>query len=52
MIEIALAVLLTLAALLFAVVCDRWYIRFEEARMREVFGADYEAYALATRRWL
>ena len=38
--------------LLFAIVADRWYIGFEERAMRAKFGADYEAYARRTRRWI
>lgn len=38
--------------LLFFLLSDRWYIRFEEQRMIEHFGADYVAYRQRTRRWL
>lgn len=40
------------AALLFSVTLDRWYVRFEEAMMRETFGAAYDAYCSRVRRWL
>lgn len=36
----------------FVVIADRWYIRFEEARMAETFGEAYKAYCRTTRRWL
>ncbi len=36
----------------FAVVCDRWYIRFEERAMRSTFGTAYTEYAGRVRRWL
>lgn len=39
-------------AVLFAVLVDRWYIRFEEATMARVFGDDYAAYRARVRRWL
>jgi protein-S-isoprenylcysteine O-methyltransferase Ste14 len=41
-----------LAAAAFAIIADRWYIRFEEGAMRKKFGEAYEAYARRTRRWL
>jgi protein-S-isoprenylcysteine O-methyltransferase Ste14 len=41
-----------LAVALFAVVADRWYIRFEERAMKAKFGADYAAYMHRTRRWI
>lgn len=41
-----------LAALAFAIVADRWYIRYEEAAMAAKFGEDYRAYQRRTRRWL
>jgi protein-S-isoprenylcysteine O-methyltransferase Ste14 len=28
------------------------YVPFEEARMRETFGEDYDAYARRVRRWI
>ncbi|AUX21421.1 hypothetical protein SOCEGT47_019050 [Sorangium cellulosum] len=40
-----------LLAAAFVVVVDRWYIAFEERRMRARFGVLYEAYARSTRRW-
>ncbi len=36
----------------FFVVCDRWYVAFEERKMLQRFGAAYEAYRATTRRWL
>ena len=36
----------------FIVLTDRWYIRFEEQRMLEVFGAEYESYRRRVRRWI
>ena len=41
-----------LVAAAFAVVTDRWYIRFEEAAMARAFGDEYAAYCRTTRRWL
>ena len=41
-----------IVAAAFAVLTDRWYIRFEEQAMRRKFGAAYEAYAASVRRWL
>ncbi|WP_274627471.1 methyltransferase family protein [Arvimicrobium flavum] len=41
-----------LLAAAFAVIADRWYVRFEENAMRQKFGAAYDAYASRTRRWL
>jgi len=39
-------------AALFAVICDRWYIRFEERAMAERFGDAYADYRKRTRRWV
>ncbi len=36
----------------FFVAADRWYIPFEETRMIETFGVDYEAYRGKVSRWL
>lgn len=36
----------------FAVIADRWYIRFEEQALRRTFGERYDAYTRKTRRWL
>jgi protein-S-isoprenylcysteine O-methyltransferase Ste14 len=41
-----------LLAVIFAIIADRWYVRFEENAMRAKFGAAYEAYGSRTRRWL
>ncbi|MBB4267996.1 methyltransferase family protein [Roseospira visakhapatnamensis] len=41
-----------LLAVLFAVICDRWYIRFEERAMQAAFGDAYAAYRQRTRRWV
>ena len=41
-----------LAAALFAIIADRWYIAFEERALATKFGDDYVAYASRTRRWL
>ncbi|WP_437778202.1 methyltransferase family protein [Sorangium sp. So ce1097] len=41
-----------LLAAAFVAIVDRWYIAFEERRLRARFGAAYEAYARSTRRWL
>jgi protein-S-isoprenylcysteine O-methyltransferase Ste14 len=36
----------------FAIITDRWYIRFEERAMARTFGAAYAAYRRTTRRWI
>lgn len=41
-----------LAPMCFVLVCDRWYIRYEERRMERVFGSDYLTYRARVRRWL
>lgn len=41
-----------LIAAAFAVICDRWYVRFEERAMRTAFGDAYDAYCRSTRRWV
>ena len=41
-----------LAPLVFLLAAQLWYIPAEEIAAREAFGADYEAYAERTRRWL
>ena len=41
-----------LIAAAFAVICDRWYIRFEERAMQASFGEAYDAYCRRTRRWI
>jgi protein-S-isoprenylcysteine O-methyltransferase Ste14 len=38
--------------ILFVVVADRWYIRFEERVLTETFGLEFEAYRARTRRWI
>lgn len=40
------------AAVVFIVLTDRWYIRYEEKVMREKFGDEYEDYCQRTRRWI
>ena len=39
-------------AALFVLITDRWYIRFEEIRMRASFGEQYDRYCGQTRRWI
>jgi protein-S-isoprenylcysteine O-methyltransferase Ste14 len=39
-------------AVLFVVIADRWYIRYEEQAMQRVFGEAYEDYCRTVRRWL
>jgi protein-S-isoprenylcysteine O-methyltransferase Ste14 len=39
-------------ALLFFVIVDRWYIKFEESAMLNKFGKEYEMYCQNTRRWI
>lgn len=41
-----------LLVLLFAVITDRWYIKFEEKKMLEQFGDEYIEYCGETRRWI
>lgn len=41
-----------LLAASFAVIVDRWYVRFEERLMSERFGEAYERYRSETRRWI
>ncbi len=41
-----------LAWLVFVLVCQVWYIPFEEARCEAVFGDEYRKYRSRTRRWL
>ncbi|WP_437974893.1 isoprenylcysteine carboxylmethyltransferase family protein [Sorangium sp. So ce295] len=41
-----------LLAAVFVAIVDRWYIAFEERRLRARFGAAYETYARSTRRWV
>ncbi|MES1989569.1 MAG: isoprenylcysteine carboxylmethyltransferase family protein [Pseudomonadota bacterium] len=36
----------------FVIISDRWFVGYEEARMRETFGDAYTAYCRRTRRWL
>ena len=37
---------------LFALLVDRWYIRFEERAMLRRFGDAYRSYRQRVRRWL
>lgn len=39
-------------AILFSIILDRWYVRFEETMMRETFGAEFDAYCRKVRRWV
>lgn len=39
-------------ALLFFVIVDRWYIKFEEGAMLNKFGKEYRDYCSKTRRWI
>ena len=41
-----------LAPVAFFLAADRWYIPFEEDRMTETFGTEYETYRNHTRRWV
>jgi protein-S-isoprenylcysteine O-methyltransferase Ste14 len=37
---------------LFVLVADRWYIRFEERRLTAKFGSQFNQYRASTRRWI
>ncbi|HEY8666142.1 MAG TPA: isoprenylcysteine carboxylmethyltransferase family protein [Tepidisphaeraceae bacterium] len=37
---------------IFIVVADRWYIRFEERMLRQKFGPAFEDFCASTRRWI
>jgi len=39
-------------AIIFLIVTDRWYIKFEERAMLNKFGKEYESYCQNTRRWI
>lgn len=39
-------------AIIFSIILDRWYVRFEENVMRQTFGAEYDSYCRQVRRWL
>jgi protein-S-isoprenylcysteine O-methyltransferase Ste14 len=41
-----------IVALLFIIITDRWYIKFEEKAMTSMFGKEYEDYCKNTRRWI
>ncbi|ESP92200.1 MULTISPECIES: methyltransferase family protein [Pseudoalteromonas] len=41
-----------LPLLMFIVITDRWYIRFEELAMHKKFGKKYALYCAQVRRWL
>ncbi len=41
-----------LGPLVFIIVIDRWYIRYEEETLTQVFGPTYLAYQRQVRRWL
>ncbi|WP_235284742.1 isoprenylcysteine carboxylmethyltransferase family protein (plasmid) [Vibrio coralliilyticus] len=38
--------------LLFILITDRWYIRFEEQILRDTFGQGYDQYCRQVRRWV
>jgi protein-S-isoprenylcysteine O-methyltransferase Ste14 len=41
-----------LLAVVFFVIVDRWYIKFEERAMLNKFGKEYKLYCQNTRRWI
>ena len=49
---VALAILALLALAAFVAYMNRFQIRPEERALREKFGATFDAYARAVRRWL
>ena len=40
------------SAMLFAVLMDRHFCRYEESKLRTTFGAEYNTYAANVRRWI
>lgn len=40
------------SAVLFAVIIDRHFCRYEEVKLKSTFGSEYERYAARVRRWL
>lgn len=46
------AVTALVAASLFCITLDRWYVSFEEKMMQETFGVQFDAYRSRVRRWL
>ena len=41
-----------LLVILFFLITDRWYIKFEEQEMTSKFGLDYQKYCQKVRRWI
>ena len=39
-------------SVLYIILCDFWYVRFEEKELQKKFGAKFKEYKLKTRRWL
>jgi protein-S-isoprenylcysteine O-methyltransferase Ste14 len=46
------SVALALAPVVFLAVMAAAFVPFEERRLRDIFGADYETYTARVRRWL
>lgn len=38
--------------ILFFIITDRWYVKFEETVLTKKFGDEYRNYCLNTRRWI
>ncbi|MDF3821916.1 isoprenylcysteine carboxylmethyltransferase family protein [Leptospira sp. 96542] len=36
----------------FVLVTDRWYIKFEETKLKQTFGNEFETYQKNVRRWI
>ena len=36
----------------YLLICDRWYIKFEEGAMARKFGDAFQEYKMQTRRWM
>jgi protein-S-isoprenylcysteine O-methyltransferase Ste14 len=46
------SVLSFLIVILFIFITDQWYIKYEEAMLKDKFGAEYAEYCKGIRRWI